>query len=264
MLHSFFICFVIFVLSCIFICHLILISSCLQIFKAEFTCLHWFSASAKKLIKRILDPNPATRITFAEVIENEWFNKGYKAPKYENANVSLDDVHAIFDESGSQNLVVERREEELRTPVTMNAFELISTSKGLNLGLLFEKQMGLVKRKTQFTSKCPANEIVTKIEAAAAPIWDLMSRKITTRFLDFLLHLIHSRPLMEIYNVQVLQVAPSLYMVEMRKSGGDTLEFHKFYKNLTTSLKDIVWKTIDEEKEEGTQGTTFSLKNLFS
>ena len=40
------------------------------------------------------------RITFAEVIENEWFNKGYKAPKYENANVSLDDVHAIFDESG--------------------------------------------------------------------------------------------------------------------------------------------------------------------
>ncbi|KAL0790583.1 hypothetical protein Bca101_006829 [Brassica carinata] len=112
-----------------------------KIFKAEFTCLHWFSASAKKLIKRILDPNPATRITFAEVIENEWFNKGYKAPKYENANVSLDDVHAIFDESGSQNLVVERREEELRTPVTMNAFELISTSKGLNLGLLFEKQM---------------------------------------------------------------------------------------------------------------------------
>ncbi|KAL0678938.1 hypothetical protein Bca4012_006919 [Brassica carinata] len=111
-----------------------------HIFKAEFTCLHWFSASAKKLIKRILDPNPATRITFAEVIENEWFNKGYKAPKYENANVSLDDVHAIFDESG-----------------------------------------GLVKRKTQFTSKCPANEIVTKIEAAAAPIWDLMSRKITTR-----------------------------------------------------------------------------------
>uniref|UniRef100_A0A0D3BJ29 non-specific serine/threonine protein kinase n=1 Tax=Brassica oleracea var. oleracea TaxID=109376 RepID=A0A0D3BJ29_BRAOL len=257
-----------------------------KIFKAEFTCPHWFSASAKKLIKRILDPNPATRITFAEVIENEcrpceWFNKGYKAPKYENANVSLDDVDAIFDAmSGeSQNLVVERREEGLRTPVTMNAFELISTSKGLNVGSLFEKQMGLVKRKTQFTSKCPANEIVTKIEAAAAPIWDLMSRKITTRFLDFLLHHIHSslvfnsadfhhfRDFIRIKLVgeksgrkgqlavttEVFQVAPSLYMVEMRKSGGDTLEFHKFYKNLTTGLKDIVWKTIDEVKEEGTQ-----------
>lgn len=40
------------------------------------------------------------RITFAEVIENEWFNKGYKAPKFENADVSLDDVDAIFDDSG--------------------------------------------------------------------------------------------------------------------------------------------------------------------
>ncbi|XP_056852662.1 CBL-interacting serine/threonine-protein kinase 23-like isoform X2 [Raphanus sativus] len=55
---------------------------------------------------------------------------------------------------------------------------------------------------------------------------------------------------------EVFQVAPSLYMVEMRKSGGDTLEFHKFYKNLTTGLKDIVWKTIDVEKEEETQGGT--------
>ncbi|CDY49976.1 BnaC03g76160D [Brassica napus] len=236
-----------------------------KIFKAEFTCPHWFSATSTGLSRSEVIFYNGQRITFAEVIENEWFNKGYKAPKYENANVSLDDVDAIFDESGeSQKLVVERREEGLRTPVTRNAFELISTFKGLNLGSLFEKQMGLVKMKTQFTSKCPANEIVTKIEAAAAPIWDLMSRKITTRFLDFLLHLIHSRPVKRSVTTEVLQVAPSLYMFEMRKSGGDTLEFHKFYKNLTTSLKDIVWKTIDEEKEGGTQGTTFSLKNLFS
>jgi hypothetical protein len=34
-------------------------------------------------------------------------------------------------------LVVERREER---PSVMNAFELISTSQGLNLGTLFEKQ----------------------------------------------------------------------------------------------------------------------------
>ncbi|CAN6850131.1 unnamed protein product [Brassica oleracea] len=39
---------------------------------------------------------------------------------------------------------------------------------------------------------------------------------------------------------EVFQVTPSLYMVEMKKSRGDALEFHKFYKNLTTGLKDIV------------------------
>lgn len=41
----------------------------------------------------------------------------------------------------SQNLVVERREVRNVAPVTMNAFELISTSQGLNLNSLFEKKM---------------------------------------------------------------------------------------------------------------------------
>ena len=39
------------------------------------------------------------RITIAEVIENEWFKKGYTPPKFEQANVSLDDVNSIFSES---------------------------------------------------------------------------------------------------------------------------------------------------------------------
>lgn len=53
---------------------------------------------------------------------------------------------------------------------------------------------------------------------------------------------------------EIFEVAPSLYMVELRKSGGDTLEFHKFYKNLSTGLKDIVWKTGEEAQEEATNG----------
>lgn len=41
------------------------------------------------------------------------------------------------------NLVVERQEASIGpvAPITMNAFELISTSQGLNLGSLFEKKM---------------------------------------------------------------------------------------------------------------------------
>lgn len=41
----------------------------------------------------------------------------------------------------SDNIVVERQEEGPVAPVTMNAFELISKSQGLNLSSLFEKQM---------------------------------------------------------------------------------------------------------------------------
>lgn len=50
-------------------------------------------------------------------------------------------AHWVVGVQDSQNLVVERREERPMTPVTLNAFELISTSQGLNLGTLFEKPM---------------------------------------------------------------------------------------------------------------------------
>ncbi|XP_048330841.2 CBL-interacting serine/threonine-protein kinase 23 isoform X3 [Ziziphus jujuba] len=219
-----------------------------KIFKADFTCPPWFSTSAKKLIKRILDPNPETRITIAEVIENEWFKKGYKPPRFEQTDINLDDVDAIFNESvDSRNLVVERREEGSVAPVTMNAFELISKSQGLNLSSLFEKQMGLVKRETRFTSKCPANEIISKIEETAAPLgFDVKKNNFKMKLQGEKTgrkgHLSVA--------TEIFEVAPSLYMVELRKSGGDTLEFHKFYKNLSTGLKDIVWKTTDESKEE--------------
>ncbi|KAG1348184.1 Non-specific serine/threonine protein kinase [Cocos nucifera] len=212
-----------------------------KIFKAEFTCPSWFSTSVKKLIKRILDPNPTTRITMSQVIENEWFKKGYQPPRFETPDVDLGDVDAIFDGSGdSSNLVVERRDEG---PATMNAFELISTSQGLNLGILFEKQMGIVKRESRFASKLPANEILSKIEQAATPLGFNVEKQ------NYKLKLKGEKsgrkgPLA--ITTEVFEVAPSLYMVELRKSKGDTFEFHKVYKNLSTGLKDIVWKSQDE------------------
>ncbi|KAL4312418.1 hypothetical protein GQ457_01G041030 [Hibiscus cannabinus] len=219
-----------------------------KIFKADFTCPPWFSSSAKKLIKRILDPNPSTRITIAEIIENEWFKKGYVPPRFEQADVSLDDVDAIFNELGdSQNFVVEHREEGSVVPATMNAFELISTSQGLNLSSLFEKQMGLVKRETRFTSKCSANEIISKIEAAAMPMGFGVRKN---NYKMKLLGEKTGRKGQLSVTTEIFEVAPSLCMVELRKSGGDTLEFHTFYNNLSTGLNDIVWRTTDGGKVE--------------
>ncbi|RWW38833.1 hypothetical protein BHE74_00055945 [Ensete ventricosum] len=50
---------------------------------------------------------------------------------------------------------------------------------------------------------------------------------------------------------EVSKMAPSLHVVELRKSKGDTLEFHKFYKSLSTSLKDIMWKSQEETSGSG-------------
>ncbi|CAH9106729.1 unnamed protein product [Cuscuta epithymum] len=206
-----------------------------KIHKAEFTCPPWFSSSAKKLINRMLDPNPHTRITIAEVIENAWFKKGYQPPVFGQEDVHLDDVNAIFDES-----VVERREELPAAPLSMNAFELISRSQGLNLSSLFEKQAGHVKRETRFTSKHPAAEIISKIEETAVPLGfnvkkDQHKLKLHGEKTGRKGHLSIA--------TKILEVTPLFHIVELQKAGGDTLEFQKFSKNLATGLKDVVWKT---------------------
>ncbi|XP_016708532.1 CBL-interacting serine/threonine-protein kinase 21 isoform X2 [Gossypium hirsutum] len=68
-----------------------------KIWEASFSCPSWFSSSARNLIKRILDPNPLTRITIPEILQDEWFKKWYKPPKFEqDEDVNLDDNILYF------------------------------------------------------------------------------------------------------------------------------------------------------------------------
>ncbi|OMO77941.1 hypothetical protein COLO4_24926 [Corchorus olitorius] len=214
-----------------------------KISAAEFTCPPWLSFSAMKLITRILDPNPMTRITIPEILEDEWFKKDYKPPVFEEKeDTNLDDVEAVFKDC-EEHHVMEKKEEQ---PTAMNAFELISMSKGLNLGNLFDSEQQGFKRETRFTSKCPANEIIHKIEEAAKPLgFDVHKKNYKMR----LENLKAGRKGNLNVATEIFQVAPSLHMVEVRKAKGDTLEFHKFYKNLSTCLEDVVWKTDDDMQE---------------
>lgn len=49
--------------------------------------------------------------------------------------------------------------------------------------------------------------------------------------------------------LEVFEVAPSVFMIEVRKVIGDTLEYHKFYKNFCAHLEEIIWKP-DREAEK--------------
>ncbi|CAL5340119.1 unnamed protein product [Camellia sinensis] len=138
-----------------------------------------------------IDNNQTCRITIVKVIENEWFKKGSKPPIFANEDVSLDDVDGIFNESrDTQNLVVERREEQPVNPVSMNAFEYLYLNLRVSTSVLCLK------------SKC----LELKLQA------EKTGRKG------------HLFVATEIY-----EVSPSLCMVELRKVGVDTLEFHKCY-----------------------------------
>ena len=52
-------------------------------------------------------------------------------------------------------------------PHVMNAFELISLSHGLDLGVLFHRLNHVVHRNTRFASRLPADEIMARLEAAS-------------------------------------------------------------------------------------------------
>ncbi|KAH0905393.1 hypothetical protein HID58_037220 [Brassica napus] len=216
-----------------------------RICKAEFNCPPWFSPGAKNVIKRILDPSPITRISIAELLEDEWFKQGYKTPSFEqdDEDITIDDVDAAFSNSKVKNrlcvpecLVTEKKEK----PESMNAFELISSSNEFSLENLFEKQAQLVKKETRFTSNRPASEIMSKMEETAKPLgFNVRKDKYKIKMKGDK----SGRKGQLSVATEVFEVAPSLHVVELRKTGGDTLEFHKFYKTFSSGLKDVVWNT---------------------
>lgn len=48
-----------------------------KIFKGDAQIPKWLSPEARSLLRRILDPNPATRITVAGIKADEWFKQNY-------------------------------------------------------------------------------------------------------------------------------------------------------------------------------------------
>ncbi|XP_058112765.1 CBL-interacting serine/threonine-protein kinase 23-like isoform X4 [Magnolia sinica] len=208
-----------------------------KIYRADFTCPDWFSSAARRLIIRILEPNPKNRITIPHIMESPWFKKGYKPAKFkELKNVDSSDIDLLFSTSNDCTLS-DQKEEKDRRPSFLNAFDIISLSEGLNLSGLFEKEQG-VRREMRFTLRCSASEILAKMEESAKPLGFSVKRR------DYKMRL-EGRDLGRkghlTISTEVLEVSPLLSVVEMKKAGGDALEFDRFYENYSAALKDVVW-----------------------
>ncbi|KAK7347525.1 hypothetical protein VNO80_22057 [Phaseolus coccineus] len=206
---------------------------------AEYVCPFWFSAETKSFIHKILDPNPETRLKIEEIRKDPWFQKNYipaKLREYEQVN--LDDVRAVFDDIEDQ-YVAEQSEITEGGPLIMNAFEMIALSQGLNLSPLFDRHQDYVKRQTRFVSRKPAKVIISSIEAVAESMGlKVHSRNYKVRLEGFSANKVGQFAVV----LEVFEVAPSLFMVDIRKAAGDTFDYHKFYKNFCTKLGSIIWR----------------------
>ncbi|XP_024982967.1 CBL-interacting serine/threonine-protein kinase 20-like [Cynara cardunculus var. scolymus] len=233
-----------------------------KISKGDFKCPQWFPPEVKKLLSKILDPNPSTRISLAKLMENPWFQKGFKkieVPKTiltrSKSIIDIDNAIKFMDTpTGSYNNLKELDDAKALKPTSMNAFDIISLSQGFNLSGLFEDDTGNSgpKREARFTTKKPPSAIVSKLEEVAE-----MERFGVMKTVDGTVRLQGSKEGRKgqlAIDAEIFEVAPSFHVVEMKKLSGDTLEYNNFCnQDLRPSLKDIVWTWEGEQQQDDEQ-----------
>ncbi|XP_020240352.1 CBL-interacting serine/threonine-protein kinase 8 isoform X1 [Cajanus cajan] len=214
-----------------------------KIEKAQFSCPSWFPVGAKSLIHRILDPNPEHRITIQQIRNDEWFQKGYiPVSLLEYEDINLDDVNAAFDNVEDQRTNHQCENDDMG-PLTLNAFDMIILSQGLNLATLFDRGQDTMKYQTRFISQKPPKVVLSSMEVVAQS----MGFKTHIRNYKMRIEGISANKTSHFSVIlEVFEIAPTFYMVDIQKAAGDAGEYQKFYNNFSSNLEDIMWKPSNE------------------
>ncbi|CAB4284915.1 unnamed protein product [Prunus armeniaca] len=221
-----------------------------KIGKGDFKFPNWFSPEVRKLLSKILDPNPKTRISMAKIMQNSWFRKGLvqkpviaEVPVKEPAHL---DVDAIFGPSEGSNSAVESKQ-ELAKPSNLNAFDIISYSAGFDLSGLFEQTEQ--KKEVRFTSNKTAPTIISKLEDIAKRL-RLKIKKRDGGLLKMEGSTEGRKGVLGI-ETEIFEITPFFHLVEVKKCSGDTLEYQKVMKkDIRPALKDIVWTWQGEQLQQ--------------
>ncbi|KAF5464873.1 hypothetical protein F2P56_014919 [Juglans regia] len=200
-----------------------------KIFKADTQIPTWLSPGAQNMIRRILDPNPLTRITTADIKADEWFKQGYSP-----ANPDDDEDIHIDDEAFSIHEVPSEGEKSPGSPTLINAFQLIGMSSCLDLSGFFEKE-DVSERKIRFTSNHTAKDLLEKIENIVTEMGFSVLKK-NGRLKVMQEHKgLKSMGSLSVA-AEVFEISPSLYVVELRKSYGDSSVYRQLCKKLSNDL----------------------------
>ncbi|EYU31774.1 hypothetical protein ABFS82_11G034500 [Erythranthe guttata] len=197
-----------------------------KIYRGDFKCPPWFSPESRKLITKMLDPNPGTRINIAKIMDSSWFKKSAS----KNLRSKEQQEFTMADEA----YLGKWKETE-----TMNAFHIISLSEGFDLSPLFEEKKRVEREELRFATTRPASSVISKLEEVAK------TKNFSIKRSDSCVRLQgqeSGRKGKLGINADIFAVAPSFVVVEVKKSSGDTLEYNNFCsKELRPALKDIVW-----------------------
>ncbi|KAL1542074.1 Non-specific serine threonine protein kinase [Salvia divinorum] len=205
-----------------------------KIAKGSYKCPHWFSPQVRRLLSKILDPNPDTRISAAGIMEHPWFKAGAVVDKPAATTTETAVV--------ARPLVLDDAT-ELARPNNLNAFDIISLSSGLDLSGLFVSRDQ--KDDVRFTSTRSASYIVSRLEDVARESgFKLMKKERGSFKLDGCSEGAKKDGLS--IDVEIYGIGPSYHLVEMKKSSGDLMEYQHFLRQ--TSFVDIVWSWLGDQQ----------------
>ncbi|KAK2393720.1 CBL-interacting serine/threonine-protein kinase 12 [Trifolium repens] len=228
-----------------------------KIYKGDFRCPRWFSPDLAKLLIRLLDTKPETRIAIPEIMENKWFKKGFKQIKFyveDDRLCNVDDSLADIDDDtasiasvasvasfsdyavseSDSEVETRRRNAPLPRPASLNAFDIISFSPGFDLSGLFEEKGD----ENRFVTAAPVSKIISKLEEIAQLV------RFTVRKKDCRVSLEGTRegvkgPLT--IAAEIFELTPTLVVVEVKKKGGDRAEYERFCnEELKPGLQNLV------------------------
>lgn len=213
-----------------------------KIGKGEVKFPNWFPSDLRRLLSRILDPNPKTRISIAKITDNSWFCKG------------LHDSKLV--ESGQEpNESKLDMQEGAKPCYNLNAFDIISFSEGFDLSGLFEERSH--KKDVRFTTRQTASTIISKLEDMAKRL--KMKVKKRDRGQMKFEGSKEGRKGVLSFDAEIFEVTPRFHVVELKKCSGDTLEYMKVVKEETRpALRDIVWTWQGELEAPAAQSTPVS------
>ncbi|KAL8493014.1 hypothetical protein ACS0TY_024284 [Phlomoides rotata] len=201
-----------------------------KIYRGDFKCPPWLSPESRKVIVKMLDPNPSTRITIAKTMNSSWFKKSMP-----RGLMSKEEQEFAVQDEGN---VGKGKETE-----TLNAFHIISLSEGFDLSPLFEKKKREEKEELRFATARPASSVISKIEEVAKTMnFSIKKSNSCVR----LQGQESGRKGKLGIAAEIFALTPSFLVVEVKKSSGDTLEYNQFCsKELRPALKDIEWTSTD-------------------
>ncbi|KAG8088799.1 hypothetical protein GUJ93_ZPchr0011g28442 [Zizania palustris] len=204
-----------------------------KIQQGDFRCPSWFSRKLQKLLYKIMDPNPSTRISIHKIKQSTWFRKGPGeiCALHENATRKV-----------APTLGVRRKknvhEDVKPMPVTnLNAFEIISFSTGFDLsGMFIGKER---KNEARFTSDKSAATIISKLEDVAK-VMHLRIRK-KDNGVVMMQGKKEGRNGVLGFDMEIFEITSSYHIIETKQTNGDSLEYRQLLEdNIRPALKDIV------------------------